>query len=158
MERLIDVRQRLRRRRATSTSTVRSFPEYGSAVRVRRSTTIVQGEPAIRSDTPGSAIQRDFALWKAAKPGEPSWPTPVGATGGPGWHLECSAMATMYLGRDVRRPRRRDSTCVFPHHENEQAQSARRGRPASRSFWLHNGLGQPWAGEKMSKSLGNTLC
>ena len=96
---------------------------------------------------------RDFALWKAAKPGEPSWPTPWGR-GRPGWHLECSAMATKYLGTtfDIHGG---GLDLVFPHHENELAQSAAAGDGFAR-YWLHNGL-LTMAGEKMSKSLGNTL-
>jgi cysteinyl-tRNA synthetase len=96
---------------------------------------------------------RDFALWKSAKPGEPSWPTPWG-DGRPGWHLECSAMATKYLGPtfDIHGG---GLDLVFPHHENEIAQSAAAGDGFAR-YWLHNGL-LTMAGEKMSKSLGNTL-
>src|SRR5206468_3332665 len=96
---------------------------------------------------------RDFALWKSAKPGEPSWPTPWG-NGRPGWHLECSAMATKYLGPtfDIHGG---GLDLVFPHHENELAQSAAAGDAFAR-YWLHNGL-LTMAGEKMSKSLGNTL-
>jgi cysteinyl-tRNA synthetase len=108
-------------------------------------------DPSARKRDP-----RDFALWKGAKPTEPvtaSWPAPWGR-GRPGWHIECSAMAARYLGRefdihggglDLR----------FPHHENEQAQSRAAGDPFAR-FWLHNA----WvvaSGEKMSKSVGNTL-
>lgn len=96
---------------------------------------------------------RDFALWKAAKPGDPSWPTPWGA-GRPGWHLECSAMAHAYLGEsfDIHAG---GLDLVFPHHENEIAQSEAAGFGFA-NRWLHNA----WvtqAGEKMSKSLGNTL-
>ena len=96
---------------------------------------------------------RDFALWKAAKPGEPSWPTPWGP-GRPGWHLECSAMAHAYLGEtfDIHGG---GLDLVFPHHENEIAQSEAAGYGFAQR-WLHNA----WvtqSGEKMSKSLGNTL-
>lgn len=95
----------------------------------------------------------DFALWKAAKPGEPSWPTPWGE-GRPGWHLECSAMSTWYLGSefDIHGG---GLDLQFPHHENEQAQSHGAGDGFAR-YWMHN----HWvtmAGEKMSKSLGNVL-
>jgi cysteinyl-tRNA synthetase len=95
----------------------------------------------------------DFALWKGAKPGEPSWETPWGA-GRPGWHLECSAMATRYLGPefDIHGG---GLDLVFPHHENELAQSAAAGDAFAR-VWLHNGMVNT-AGEKMSKSLGNSL-
>ena len=96
---------------------------------------------------------QDFALWKAAKPGEPSWPTPWG-NGRPGWHLECSAMSTYYLGSNF------DIHCggldlQFPHHENEIAQSHAAGDKFA-NYWMHN----HWvtmSGEKMSKSLGNVL-
>jgi cysteinyl-tRNA synthetase len=96
---------------------------------------------------------RDFALWKAHKPGEPAWETPWGP-GRPGWHLECSAMATKYLGPafDIHGG---GLDLVFPHHENELAQSRAAGDGFAR-YWLHNGL-VGVAGEKMSKSLGNSL-
>jgi cysteinyl-tRNA synthetase len=127
---------------------VRSFPEYG-ALSGQKIDDVVQGEP----DSEAKRDQRDFALWKAAKPGEPSWATPWGR-GRPGWHLECSAMATMYLGAefDIHGG---GIDLVFPHHENEQAQSHAVGDPFAR-FWLHNAW-VTMAGEKMSKSLGNTL-
>ncbi len=96
---------------------------------------------------------RDFALWKAAKPGDPSWPTPWGP-GRPGWHLECSAMAHSYLGEafDIHGG---GLDLIFPHHENEIAQSEAAGYAFAKR-WLHNA----WvtaSGEKMSKSLGNSL-
>jgi cysteinyl-tRNA synthetase len=96
---------------------------------------------------------RDFALWKGAKPGEPSWPTPWGP-GRPGWHLECSAMSTKYLGStfDIHAG---GLDLIFPHHENELAQSHAAGDGFAR-YWLHNGLVRI-GGEKMSKSLGNSL-
>jgi cysteinyl-tRNA synthetase len=96
---------------------------------------------------------RDFALWKGAKPGEPSWETPWGP-GRPGWHLECSAMSTKYLGPtfDIHGG---GMDLVFPHHENELAQSRAAGDGFAR-YWVHNGL-VGVAGEKMSKSLGNSL-
>jgi cysteinyl-tRNA synthetase len=96
---------------------------------------------------------RDFALWKGAKPGEPSWETPWGP-GRPGWHLECSAMSTKYLGGtfDIHGG---GLDLVFPHHENELAQSSAVGDGFAR-YWVHNGL-LGLAGEKMSKSLGNSL-
>jgi cysteinyl-tRNA synthetase len=113
-------------------------------------------EPAADADPRGKRDPHDFALWKGHKDTEPetaSWPSPWGR-GRPGWHIECSAMAGKYLGPafdihggglDLR----------FPHHENEQAQSRAAGR-AFASYWMHNA----WittAGEKMSKSLGNSL-
>ncbi|MFI6790044.1 cysteine--tRNA ligase [Nonomuraea sp. NPDC050383] len=96
---------------------------------------------------------RDFALWKGAKPGEPTWPTPWGP-GRPGWHLECSAMATKYLGPtfDIHGG---GLDLTFPHHENEIAQSQAAGDGFAR-YWMHNGLVKIGA-EKMSKSLGNSL-
>ncbi len=96
---------------------------------------------------------RDFALWKASKPGEPSWPTPWGP-GRPGWHLECSAMAHAYLG-DEFDIHGGGLDLIFPHHENEIAQSEAAGQKFARR-WMHNA----WvttSGEKMSKSLGNSL-
>lgn len=122
--------------------------DYGS-LSGNRVDEMEQGEP----DSPGKRGPHDFALWKSAKPGEPSWPTPWG-DGRPGWHLECSAMATYYLGGEF------DIHCggldlQFPHHENEIAQSHAAGDGFAR-YWMHN----HWvtmSGEKMSKSLGNVL-
>ena len=111
-------------------------------------------EDMARSETgAGKRGPLDFALWKAAKPGEPSWPTPWG-DGRPGWHLECSAMSTWYLGAefDIHGG---GLDLQFPHHENEQAQSHAAGDGFAQ-LWMHN----HWvtmAGEKMSKSLGNVL-
>ncbi len=109
-----------------------------------------QGESA---ELRGKRDTRDFALWKAAKPGEPSWPTPWG-DGRPGWHLECSAMATWYLGGtfDIHGG---GLDLQFPHHENEAAQAHAAGDGFAR-YWLHNGW-VTMSGEKMSKSLGNVL-
>ncbi|OZD04199.1 MULTISPECIES: cysteine--tRNA ligase [Nocardiaceae] len=127
---------------------VQSFPSYG-ALSGHKLDDVHQGE----SVAEGKRDSRDFTLWKGAKPGEPSWPTPWGP-GRPGWHLECSAMAETYLGADF------DIHCggldlVFPHHENERAQSMAAGDGFSR-YWLHNGW-VTMGGEKMSKSLGNVL-
>jgi len=110
-------------------------------------------QPAADADETYKKDPRDFALWKAAKPGDPSWPTPWGP-GRPGWHLECSAMAHAYLGEafDIHGG---GLDLVFPHHENEIAQSEAAGYKFA-NRWLHNA----WvtqSGEKMSKSLGNTL-
>ncbi|MDM7830476.1 cysteine--tRNA ligase [Cellulomonas edaphi] len=133
---------------------VASFDQYGALTNQR----VEDMVPAPDAAPAGGdkRDERDFALWKAAKPGEPataSWDTPYGR-GRPGWHLECSAMAHRYLGEefdihggglDLR----------FPHHENEQAQSRAAGYGFAR-HWLHNG----WVtqgGAKMSKSLGNGL-
>jgi cysteinyl-tRNA synthetase len=107
-------------------------------------------------DTPNEEAKRDardFALWKGAKPGEPSWETPWG-DGRPGWHLECSAMATKYLGPtfDIHGG---GVDLIFPHHENEIAQSRAAGDGFAR-YWLHNGL-LTVDGEKMSKSVGNVV-
>ncbi|QWF81496.1 Cysteine--tRNA ligase [Amycolatopsis sp. CA-230715] len=127
---------------------VKSFDGYG-ALSGQKLDDVQQGE----SLAEGKRDARDFTLWKAAKPGEPSWPTLWGL-GRPGWHLECSAMATSYLGPefDIHGG---GVDLVFPHHENERAQSNAAGDGFAR-FWLHNA----WvtlSGEKMSKSLGNTV-
>ena len=131
---------------------VRSWERYGELTRQR----VEDMQDAPDADPRGKRDPRDFALWKGAKPGEPAtavWESPWGA-GRPGWHLECSAMSTKYLGTefdihggglDLR----------FPHHENELAQSAAAGDGFAR-FWLHNGL-VTYGGEKMSKSVGNTI-
>jgi cysteinyl-tRNA synthetase len=105
------------------------------------------------TDSAAKHDPRDFALWKGAKPGEPFWETPWGP-GRPGWHLECSAMSTKYLGEtfDIHGG---GLDLVFPHHENELAQSRSAGDGFAR-YWVHNGL-VGVAGEKMSKSLGNSL-
>lgn len=130
---------------------IRSFPEYGALSRQNIDDLL----PAADSvSDPRKSDPRDFALWKAAKTEtEPQWPTPWGP-GRPGWHLECSAMAQEYLGGqfDIHGG---GLDLVFPHHENELAQSRAAGYEFAR-YWLHNA----WvttAGEKMSKSLGNSL-
>ncbi len=97
---------------------------------------------------------RDFALWKAAKPGEPSWPSPWGP-GRPGWHIECSAMAREYLG-DSFDIHGGGEDLLFPHHECEIAQSEAVTRKPFARYWVHNGFVNLGA-EKMSKSLGNVL-
>jgi cysteinyl-tRNA synthetase len=127
---------------------VRSFPAYGELSH-QKVDDVAQGE----GDIGAKRDAQDFTLWKAAKPGEPSWPTPWGR-GRPGWHLECSAMATFYLGPefDIHGG---GLDLVFPHHENERAQSNAVGDPFAR-YWLHNAW-VTMGGEKMSKSLGNTL-
>jgi cysteinyl-tRNA synthetase len=132
---------------------VRSFASYGSLSGQK----LAQMHPA--GDVDGESRKRDlldFALWKGVKPSEPasaSWDTPWGR-GRPGWHLECSAMATRYLGPafDIHGG---GLDLIFPHHENEIAQSVGAGDDFAQ-FWLHNA----WltiGGEKMSKSLGNSL-
>ncbi len=109
--------------------------------------------PSEDTDSKSKKDPRDFALWKAAKKGDPSWPTPWG-DGRPGWHLECSAMAHAYLGEsfDIHGG---GIDLIFPHHENEIAQSNAAGYKFANT-WMHNA----WvttSGEKMSKSLGNSL-
>jgi cysteinyl-tRNA synthetase len=96
----------------------------------------------------------DFALWKAAKPGEPSWDSPWGP-GRPGWHIECSAMARKYLGNgfDIHAG---GHDLIFPHHENEIAQSEAATGEQFASYWLHNGM-MNLEGEKMSKSTGHVV-
>jgi cysteinyl-tRNA synthetase len=129
---------------------VRSYPQYGELSRQRLE------HMRAAADSDGGAAKRDprdFVLWKGAKPGEPAWETPWGP-GRPGWHLECSAMATSYLGEtfDIHGG---GLDLVFPHHENEIAQSRAAGYGFAR-YWMHNSLVSV-AGEKMSKSLGNSL-
>jgi len=129
---------------------VRSLASYGALSGQR------PGDMQPADDADPGCVKRsplDFALWKGAKPGEPQWETPWGP-GRPGWHLECSAMATKYLGPafDIHGG---GLDLVFPHHENEVAQSQAAGDGFAR-YWLHNGL-VTMAGEKMSKSLGNSL-
>ena len=107
-------------------------------------------EPGIEKEHP-----MDFALWKSAKPGEPSWDSPWG-DGRPGWHIECSAMALRYLGEGID-IHGGGQDLVFPHHENEIAQSeAFTGTAPFARFWVHNGL-MLLGEEKMSKSLGNLV-
>ena len=96
----------------------------------------------------------DFALWKKAKPGEPSWPSPFGA-GRPGWHTECVVMSLALLGEgfDLHGG---GQDLIFPHHENERAQAVALGKGFAR-HWMHHGMVEASGGEKMSKSLGNVL-
>ena len=129
---------------------VRTDPSYGE-LSGQRLDQMRASEDA--GDSAAKRDPRDFTLWKGAKPGEPSWDTPWGP-GRPGWHLECSAMSMKYLGPvfDIHGG---GIDLVFPHHENEIAQSTCAGYEFAR-YWLHNAvLGV--AGEKMSKSLGNSL-
>ncbi|MCQ1954686.1 cysteine--tRNA ligase [Arthrobacter sp. zg-Y238] len=131
---------------------VRSWQKYGSLTRQN----IDDMQAAPDAGPRGKRDPRDFALWKGHKEGEPetaSWDSPWGR-GRPGWHLECSAMVTKYLGTefdihggglDLR----------FPHHENEMAQSQAAGHGFA-NFWMHNGM-VTFEGEKMSKSIGNTI-
>ncbi|GAA2175116.1 cysteine--tRNA ligase [Arthrobacter parietis] len=134
---------------------VRSWPAYGSLT--NQDVDDMQAAPDVEAQFSNRKKDpRDFALWKGWKEGEPetaAWPSPWGP-GRPGWHLECSAMVTKYLGAefdihggglDLR----------FPHHENEMAQSQAAGHAFAR-FWMHNGM-VTYEGEKMSKSVGNTI-
>jgi cysteinyl-tRNA synthetase len=133
---------------------VRSDPDYGSLSH-RQLENMDQGEAASEPDQLAERKEDplDFALWKAHKPGEDtSWPAPWGV-GRPGWHIECSAMAEQFLGVgfDIHGG---GSDLVFPHHENEAAQTrAARGEELTK-LWMHNGMIQ-FTGEKMAKSVGN---
>jgi cysteinyl-tRNA synthetase len=126
---------------------VRSHPAYGELSGQRPDAMQSSDDAGAKRDP------LDFALWKGAKPGEPSWETPWGP-GRPGWHIECSAMATKYLGPrfDIHGG---GLDLVFPHHENELAQSTAAGDDFAR-FWLHHGM-LTTASTKMSKSLGNSI-
>jgi cysteinyl-tRNA synthetase len=128
---------------------VRSFPGYGKLSH-RRLEDMEAGEET----DPAKEAPQDFALWKGEKPGEPAWETPWGR-GRPGWHLECSAMSVHYLGQpfDVHGG---GSDLVFPHHENEIAQSEADGGAPLAHLWVHNGM-ITFGADKMSKSLGNVL-
>ena len=131
---------------------VRSWGKYGALT----NQSVEDMQDSVDADPRGKRDPRDFALWKGYKEGEPltaSWESPWGR-GRPGWHLECSAMAGKYLGSrfdihggglDLR----------FPHHENELAQSTAAGDDFA-NFWMHNGM-VTYEGEKMSKSIGNTI-
>ena len=130
---------------------VRSFDRYG-ALSNRDPDQMDQGEEAGAAELKEAPL--DFALWKARKEDEDTfWPSPWG-DGRPGWHIECSAMAEELLGLEFA-IHGGGSDLVFPHHENEVAQTeAARGKPLAR-IWMHNGMVQAGAEEKMSKSLGN---
>jgi cysteinyl-tRNA synthetase len=129
---------------------VRSFPRYG-ALSGRNLDELMVGARIAPDEAKDDPL--DFALWKFAKPGEPSWPSPWG-DGRPGWHIECSAMARALLGEpfDIHGG---GYDLVFPHHENEIAQSeSLLAQPPMANIWMHGGLLQ-FDGKKMSKSLGN---
>lgn len=136
---------------------VRSFPAYG-ALSNRNVDDLEGGHRELRADGQGLEGRKrdelDFAVWKAAKPGEPSWDSPWGK-GRPGWHIECSAMSRTYLGLplDIHGG---GSDLVFPHHENEIAQSEAAYGETFCNYWMHGGMLQINQ-EKMSKSLGNFL-
>lgn len=136
---------------------VRSYPDYGE-LSGRKVDEMESGHRELRSNGQGIADRKrdplDFAVWKAAKPGEPSWDSPWGK-GRPGWHIECSAMARKYLGLpfDIHGG---GVDLVFPHHENERAQSEAACGCAFAHYWMHGGMLRVNA-EKMSKSLGNFM-
>ena len=130
---------------------VENFQEYGK-LSGRKLTDMVAGSRVEINENKRNPF--DFVLWKAAKPGEPSWPSPWGE-GRPGWHIECSAMSRRFLGEtfDIHGG---GKDLIFPHHENEIAQSeAAHGKPFAR-YWMHNGFVNI-DNEKMSKSLNNFL-
>ncbi|MCO4761900.1 MAG: cysteine--tRNA ligase [Myxococcales bacterium] len=128
---------------------VESFPEYGK----------LSGQKVeeLRSpdEVPGKRAPADFALWKAVKPGEPAWDSPWGP-GRPGWHIECSAMSLGDIGEtlDIHGG---GLDLVFPHHENEIAQSEAANGKKYVNYWMHNGLLTMTSGQKMGKSLGNVI-
>ncbi len=128
---------------------VNSFPDYGKLSKRDRSSMLAGARVEIDEK---KKDPMDFALWKASKPGEPSWPSPWGP-GRPGWHIECTAMSMKNIGEtfDIHGG---GADLIFPHHENEIAQSeAYTGKPFAR-YWIHNGF-ITIDKEKMSKSLGN---
>jgi cysteinyl-tRNA synthetase len=128
---------------------VSSFPRYG-ALSGRNTDELLIGARVAPDE--GKRDPLDFALWKFVKPDEPSWPSPWG-DGRPGWHIECSAMSHALLGEpfDIHGG---GFDLIFPHHENEIAQTEALEPPPMANFWLHGGLLQ-FDGKKMSKSLGN---
>ena len=140
---------------------VRTAPGYGALSGQDPDALRASEKQVAHGHTGSKRDPLDFALWKAAKEGEPSWPSPWGP-GRPGWHIECSAMAVEHLGEsfDLHAG---GVDLVFPHHENELAQSRCAGHGFAQA-WLHHGLvtvaggsgGQGGGGEKMSKSLGNS--
>ena len=148
---LVDARSRLRGRgsgRVLRRS--RRFPGYGALP--HRTLEELRESAGARVDVDEAKRSPiDFALWKAAKPGEPAWDSPWGP-GRPGWHIECSAMSLDLLGEgfDLHGG---GEDLVFPHHENERAQAEGAGHPFAR-HWIHTGM-VTVGGEKMSKSLGN---
>ena len=133
---------------------VRTAAGYGSLSGQSLDALKAGDRPVAHGHTGAKRDPLDFALWKAAKAGEPAWPSPWGP-GRPGWHVECSAMAVEFLGVefDIHAG---GLDLVFPHHENELAQSTCAGHPFAR-LWLHHGLVLAAGGEKMSKSLGNSV-
>ncbi len=136
---------------------VRKFAEYGKLSGRKLEDLQVGASGRVEVEDPESAKKKDpfdFALWKAAKAGEPAWESPWG-NGRPGWHIECSAMIRDNLGETID-IHTGGADLIFPHHENEIAQSeAVTGKPLS-NYWLHTGMVKV-GGEKMSKSLGNFI-
>ena len=136
---------------------VRSYEKYGQLSN-RKIDEMESGHRELRADGQGLEERKrdplDFALWKAAKPGEPSWDSPWGK-GRPGWHIECSAMSEKYLGLpfDIHGG---GADLAVPHHENERAQSEAACGCTFANYWIHGGMLQINS-EKMSKSLGNFL-
>jgi cysteinyl-tRNA synthetase len=128
---------------------VSSFPQYGKLSKRNQDELLAGARVAV---DPNKHDPLDFALWKASKPGEPAWPSPWGP-GRPGWHIECSAMSGSYLGEsfDIHGGGR---DLIFPHHENEIAQSEAASGATFARYWIHNGFVNVDQ-EKMSKSLGN---
>ena len=132
---------------------VASMPDYGKLARRSLDEMIAGARVEV---APYKRAPMDFVLWKPSKPGEPAWPSPAGITapGRPGWHIECSAMSWKHLGQtfDIHGG---GIDLVFPHHENEIAQSrCAFHTPIMANYWMHNGFLQV-EGEKMAKSLGN---
>jgi L-cysteine:1D-myo-inositol 2-amino-2-deoxy-alpha-D-glucopyranoside ligase len=135
---------------------VASWPRYGELSGLPHEAMLpVANERGNRPDMPGKRDPLDFVLWQASLPDEPAWPAPWGA-GRPGWHIECSAMATAYLGNRFA-IHGGGADLIFPHHESELAQAE--GATGERPFvahWMHAGMLRH-EGEKMSKSLGNLV-
>jgi cysteinyl-tRNA synthetase len=130
---------------------VEKFPEYGKLSGRK----LEDMEAGFRIDVDDRKEHpMDFALWKAAKPGEPSWPSPWGP-GRPGWHIECSVMSHSCLGEQID-IHGGGNDLIFPHHENEIAQSEAMHGKQFATYWMHNGMMQ-LSGAKMSKSLGNLV-
>jgi len=130
---------------------VGTFPEYGKLSR-QKVEELRQPDEAV----PGKRAPVDFAVWKAAKDGEISWPSPWGK-GRPGWHIECSAMAYKHFGPQID-IHGGGLDLVFPHHENEIAQSeAAHDHGPYAKYWMHNGMLTMESGQKMGKSLGNVF-
>ncbi len=130
---------------------VTTYPDYGELSGVRNPEAWRQEEDVVKE----KRHPFDFALWKACKPGEPCWDSPWGR-GRPGWHIECSVMSSKYLGEQFE-IHGGGQDLIFPHHENERAQSeARFGKKPWVKYWLHTGY-LTIRGEKMSKSLGNII-